>query len=174
VTVQPDLPSAFDPQRILEVLARHDVLCVVIGGYAAALAGVDIVTRDVDITPALDADYLQRLANALEELHAGNRGPMSCPSRFRPIRACSLAGRSGTSRRTRAILTSPQCLMAPMATRICGVAPAARSSGTACTGRPAHRHRLAAGHIRSKTAASRAKDLAALPQLRAALERQQA
>ena len=40
--VPPDAP-AFAPQRILEVLARHDVLCVVIGGYAAVLAGAQIV-----------------------------------------------------------------------------------------------------------------------------------
>ena len=43
--------TPFDPQRILEVLARHQVQCVVIGGYAAVLAGIDIVTRDIDITP---------------------------------------------------------------------------------------------------------------------------
>lgn len=36
----PPDPPVFAPQRILEVLARHEVLCVVIGGYAAVLAGV--------------------------------------------------------------------------------------------------------------------------------------
>ena len=41
----------FDPQRMLEVLARHEVRCVVIGAWAAALWGVEIVTRDIDITP---------------------------------------------------------------------------------------------------------------------------
>ena len=34
--------TPFDPQRILEVLARHQVRCVVIGDYAAVLAGIDI------------------------------------------------------------------------------------------------------------------------------------
>jgi hypothetical protein len=51
--VPPD-SAAFDPQRILEVLARHEVRCVVIGGYAAVLAGIDIVSRGIDITPATD------------------------------------------------------------------------------------------------------------------------
>jgi hypothetical protein len=37
--------APFDPQRILRVLAGHQVQCVVIGGYAAVLAGIDIVTR---------------------------------------------------------------------------------------------------------------------------------
>jgi hypothetical protein len=65
--------APFDPQRILEVLARHEVQCVVIGAYAAVLAGVEIVTRDIDITPATDHDNLARLAKALEELHAAIR-----------------------------------------------------------------------------------------------------
>ncbi len=75
----PPDPPAFAPQRILEVLARHEVRCVVIGGYAAVLAGVEIVTRDVDIIPALDADNMERLAPALEELHAGIRVPNEPP-----------------------------------------------------------------------------------------------
>ena len=50
----PPEPPVFDPQRVLEVLARHEVRCIVIGGYAAVLAGVDVVTRDIDITPAAE------------------------------------------------------------------------------------------------------------------------
>jgi hypothetical protein len=86
---------AFDPQRILEVLARHEVQCVVIGGYAAVLAGIDIVTRDIDITPATDQANLQRLADALDELHAAIRiraGEPPVPSP--PTRVCSPAPRS--------------------------------------------------------------------------------
>ena len=79
----------FDPQRMLEVLARHHVQCVVIGGYAAVLAGIDIVTRDIDITPATDPANMQRLTDALQE-----RTPRSAPdlanrpSRSRPTRIC--------------------------------------------------------------------------------------
>lgn len=36
-----------------------------IGGYAAVVAGVDVVTRDIDITAATDHAHLQRLADAL-------------------------------------------------------------------------------------------------------------
>ncbi len=43
------------------MLARHEVQCVVIGGYAAVLAGIDVVTRDIDITPATDQANLERL-----------------------------------------------------------------------------------------------------------------
>lgn len=69
----------FDPQRILIVLARHQVQVVVIGGYAAVIAGIDIVTRDIDITPATEPANLERLANALGELHAAIRVPNEPP-----------------------------------------------------------------------------------------------
>jgi len=59
------MSSSARSSRILEVLARHQVQCVVIGGYAAVLAGIDIVTRDIDITPAIQPANLQRLGNAL-------------------------------------------------------------------------------------------------------------
>ncbi len=44
-----------------------------IGAYAAVLAGVEIVTRDVDIVPATDHVNLERLAAAPDELHAAIR-----------------------------------------------------------------------------------------------------
>ncbi len=78
----PPDPPAFDPTRIMQVLARHQVQCVVIGGYAAVLAGADVITRDVDITPALDQANLQRLADALSELHAALRVPGDPPLPF--------------------------------------------------------------------------------------------
>lgn len=43
------MPYVIDPQRILEVLARDEVQCLVIGGYAAVLAGIEIVSRDIDL-----------------------------------------------------------------------------------------------------------------------------
>ena len=55
------------------MLARHRCECVVIGGYAAVLAGIAVVTRDIDITPATDQANLERLADALDELHAAIR-----------------------------------------------------------------------------------------------------
>ena len=65
----------FDPQRVLEVLERHGVRHVVIGGFAATIHGSPYVTSDVDIVPATDPDNLQRLSDALTELDAQIRAP---------------------------------------------------------------------------------------------------
>lgn len=60
----------FRPERILAVLAKHGVEYVMIGGLAAAIHGADLVTGDMDITPALGEDNLSRLSSALKELRA--------------------------------------------------------------------------------------------------------
>lgn len=61
----------FDPGRILEVLARHKVEFVVIGGFAAELYQAPIPpTQDIDITPRLTQPNLARLSSALDELGA--------------------------------------------------------------------------------------------------------
>jgi hypothetical protein len=61
---------------ILEVLARHGVDYVVIGGFAVELHDVAIPpTRDIDITPSQDADNLTRLSAVLSELGARIRVP---------------------------------------------------------------------------------------------------
>lgn len=60
-----------DVDAILDVLDRHGVEYVVIGGFAAELYDVAIPpTRDIDITPAVEPDNLARLADALNELDA--------------------------------------------------------------------------------------------------------
>jgi hypothetical protein len=61
---------AFRPERILEVLGAHRVDYVMIGGLAAAVHGSDLVTSDLDITPATSDENLGRLSRALDELHA--------------------------------------------------------------------------------------------------------
>jgi len=48
---------------------------IVIGGYAAALRGSPVLTEDLDICYARDRENLERLAEALRELHAKLRGP---------------------------------------------------------------------------------------------------
>jgi hypothetical protein len=60
--------DTFDPVRIIEILNRHGVDFVLVGGYAALLYGARRPTYDVDITPATDAGNLQRLSDALREL----------------------------------------------------------------------------------------------------------
>lgn len=63
-------PAGFDPQRIVEVLARHSVRYVLVGALAARLQGFPRLTADADLTPARDLANLERLAAALGELSA--------------------------------------------------------------------------------------------------------
>lgn len=60
----------FDPLCILEVLHRHDVAFVLVGGLAAVAHGSTLTTVAVDITPERSAANLDRLAAALRELDA--------------------------------------------------------------------------------------------------------
>ena len=60
----------FDPERLLQVLNRHGVEYVIVGGVAAVAHGSTLPTEDVDVTPARDRDNLDRLAAALRELGA--------------------------------------------------------------------------------------------------------
>jgi hypothetical protein len=64
------MKSVFDPERILKALARRQVRYVLIGASAARLQGFPRLTADADITPARDADNLERLAAALRDLGA--------------------------------------------------------------------------------------------------------
>lgn len=70
--VHPDggSPAPLDPERIIRVLAAHDVRYVLIGALAARLQGFPRLTADADITPADDDVNLGRLAEALRELDA--------------------------------------------------------------------------------------------------------
>lgn len=62
--------SEFNPSAILELLARHDVSYVLIGGYAALLQGSGLTTIDIDIVPARARSNLANLAAALTDLDA--------------------------------------------------------------------------------------------------------
>jgi hypothetical protein len=66
---------AFQPERLLVVLARHDVRYVLIGALAATFHGSPLRTGDADICPARDRANLERLAAALGELDARIRLP---------------------------------------------------------------------------------------------------
>lgn len=69
------MPDAFLPARILDVLVRHEVDFVLIGGLAAVAHGSPLLTRDVDITPEESPANLDRLADALRALDARIRHP---------------------------------------------------------------------------------------------------
>jgi hypothetical protein len=60
----------FDFERIVSTLSRHRVAYVLVGGAAAVAHGSTLATDDVDITPARDRRNLDRLAAALRELGA--------------------------------------------------------------------------------------------------------
>lgn len=62
--------AEFDPVAMLRVLHDHGVAFLVVGGIAARLRGAPLLTQDVDITPAPDRANLERLAGALEDLDA--------------------------------------------------------------------------------------------------------
>jgi hypothetical protein len=62
--------AAFDASKIVEVLERHRVDYVLVGGYAAVLYGSRRPTEDIDIAPATTKENLDRLAKALRELRA--------------------------------------------------------------------------------------------------------
>ena len=64
------MAEVFDGQAILEVLHRHGVDMVVVGGFAAVVQGSPIPTRDLDVTPLRTDDNLARLSAALTELDA--------------------------------------------------------------------------------------------------------
>lgn len=167
----PGLPPLADEDAaaIFAVLDRHRVAYVVIGGMAAAMWGSDLPrTTDADITPAADADNLQRLAAALGELGARLRVegvPEGVPA---PLDAQALAGR-------------------PVITMLTDHGPLDVSftpeGTTGYTDLASRAVRLAVGDhpgvpvadladiIASKEAAGRAKDLRQLPSLRRLLTR---
>lgn len=64
----------FDPGPLLELLVRHEVDFVVVGGLAAAARGSARATFDLDVAYGRDDANLVRLAEALREVDATLRG----------------------------------------------------------------------------------------------------
>jgi hypothetical protein len=62
--------SSLNPEKIVTTLARFDVKYVLVGALAARLQGFPRLTSDADITPAVDYNNLENLANALQKLKA--------------------------------------------------------------------------------------------------------
>lgn len=61
---------AFDPRRVVATLNRHEVAFIVVGGLAAVAHGSPLPTEDIDIAPQRSAENFERLADALRELGA--------------------------------------------------------------------------------------------------------
>jgi hypothetical protein len=62
--------AEFDPRALFDVLDRHGVRYVLIGGMAAILHGASHVTTDVDVVPQDSRENLERLSDALRQIHA--------------------------------------------------------------------------------------------------------
>jgi hypothetical protein len=63
-------PYDFDPGGLLDVLLRHHVRFVLIGGLAALAHGSPFPTEDTDITPEPSEQNLVQLSAALDDLQA--------------------------------------------------------------------------------------------------------
>jgi hypothetical protein len=152
----------FRPERILEVLVEHGVDYVMIGGLAAAIHGSDLVTGDIDITPSTDDGNLTRLSRALDELDARIRSVDAPDGLPFAHDAASLARATVWNLVTNA--GDLDLAMMPSGTR--GYDDLRRAAiAIDILGVPTRVAALA-DVIRSKEAAGRDKDRAALPMLR--------
>jgi hypothetical protein len=161
-------PIPIDPLGALEVLVRHRVEFVLVGGVAANIHGYPLPTQDVDITPATTTANYRRLAAALRELNARIRAdaePEGVPFVIDEVAlAGSVTWTLRTDRGNLDIVTQPTGT---------GGFDDLRRDAVEVELRPELAVRVASlpDIIRSKEAAGRPKDLAALPALRATLER---
>jgi hypothetical protein len=64
------MTPAFDPAAAFRTLNRHEVRYVVIGGLASEFLGAAIGTNDIDVCYERTPANMDRLAEALKELHA--------------------------------------------------------------------------------------------------------
>ena len=154
-----------DLPRLFEVLDRHNVAYILIGGLAAVYHGSPFPTEDADITPQTDRANLTRLTAALRELNARMRTesePEGLPFAFD---AESLAAAE-----TWNLITDAGDLdvtFQPSGTR--GYADLRRDAAPVRLYGVSVRVASLSDVIRSKQAANRPKDQRVLPTLRALL-----
>jgi len=76
-------------REILELLNRHEVEYIVVGGVAAVLRGAPVTTFDLDALIRITEENVRRISDALEELDARYREHQSV---VKPTREDILAG----------------------------------------------------------------------------------
>ena len=76
-------------REILELLNKHEVEYIVVGGVAAVIQGAPVTTFDLDALVKVSDDNAERLSRALEELDARYREHQST---IRPTKEDILAG----------------------------------------------------------------------------------
>ena len=55
-------------KRVLDVLAKHKVDYILVGGVAVILHGIERLTRDIDIFVKMEHRNIERLRNALHSI----------------------------------------------------------------------------------------------------------
>jgi hypothetical protein len=159
----------FDPAAALRVLTDNAVDFVVVGGIAARLRGAPLLTQDVDVTPSTSSENLARLANALQDLDARLRTPAEPDGVAFPFDASLLTNATVWTLVTR--FGDLDLVMSPAGTGGFGDLNQ-HADELLVASDPPLRVKVAALEdvIRSKEAAGREKDRAALPLLRRTLE----
>jgi hypothetical protein len=162
----PENVADFEPGQILRALEAHHVRYVVIGAIAAIAAGAPILTTDLDVTPAVSHENLERLAFALRDLDAKLRSASAPAGVPFPIEAEMLATADSWTLTTR--FGDVDLMFLPAGTRgyddLRNGARRTRIAGVTVT------VAALADVIRSKEAANREKDNMQLPILRRTLE----
>lgn len=157
---------------MLRVLTAHEVDLVLVGGIAARLRGAPLLTQDVDITPSDERQNLIRLATALQVLDARLRTaaePRGVPFPFDPALLEAATVWTLTTK-----FGDLDLVMSPAGTD--GYRDLVRDADELLVAvAPDLTVKVAslADVIRSKEAAGREKDRAALPLLRRTLEESQ-
>ena len=161
--------AEFDPVELLRTLQVHRVRYVLIGGIAARLRGAPLLTDDVDITPEQTDENFERLSAALRDLDARLRTASDPDGVEFPIEPETLKiGRSWTFTTRFGDL---DLVFLPAGTG--GYADLVRGADRLAVsqdGTVTVAVAALADVIRSKQAAGREKDHAALPLLRRTLE----
>jgi len=152
----------FDAKTMLRALLEHQVDFVVIGGLAATTHGSTLVTFDVDVTPRRTRDNLARLSEALTELGARIRDDAGGPGLRFNHDAASLADAQMWNLTTD--VGDLDLSFVPAGTR--GFDDLVRDAVRVDIGGVTLLVASLADVIRSKEAAGREKDRAALPLLR--------
>jgi hypothetical protein len=154
---------------MLACLERHGVHYVLVGGIAARLRGAPLLTQDLDITPEAGPQNLEALCGALTELGARLRTPSDPEGVPFPLEPEMLATARSWTLVTR--LGDLDLLFEPAGTRGYGDLVDDSERLTVARDPPlAVAVASLSDIIRTKEAAGRAKDLAALPLLRETLE----
>lgn len=159
----------YDPVGMLRVLVNHGVEFVVIGGVAARLRGAPILTEDLDVTPRDSPSNLAALAAALDDLDARLRTATDPEGVAFPHDPGLLTAAKSWTLSTR--MGDLDLVLEPAGTRGYDDLKEQAESLTVAMEPPLSVDVASLEDIiRSKQAAGRAKDQAALPLLRQTLD----